>query len=1376
MNAPVVVSIWSTREGENSFLASGCLLDSQHVLTAGHILHQSTVYVKVESDCRRIRARPICVHDRYDAGLLELEESSYQSVPAPALLREPQGLIGELVAIHVISPTHKNFHKVPNYAIGSYDEKNGHYELSPENAEGHSGGVVVWRNMVVGLLVARAKNQPLCRAISLDRLFTWISSALPEIEFPPEPFIWRAGSSHLLSRVTAFRESYLVEGNHAEPFGGRDDEMSDLDSWLDDHGMPSRMLVSGPTGRGKSALLVRWTERVARSAAWKVVFVPISIRFETHRAEVYYELLASQLASIAGQILVSPAFDPEGFFLGISTSLIRELAEKGQRVVIVIDGVDEALDLQFNGTIFPRSLPPNVKVLCSAREQANDDGANGWLRRLEWERTGFAASHRLALFGESEVQDILESVKLPLADADGLVARITELSQGEPLLVKLYAEDLVDAFERGHPITVDQLAGLAKGFEPYFARAMENQRKSWEETGSKVDQDTIDVTLAILATAFGPLTRESLIRLVCDLGKIPEPLSVDRLIAPISRFVSGNGQEGSGYVLNHPKLGQFLREEKFEDAALRRAHSSFLLWGRDEAARLNEDSQFSIAPYLLQYFARHVEQSNDSLNDLWHCLSDGWRIAWERYEGGHHGYASSLLSILRTLDGTEERWSFSQSLHFRIKLALCVSSVKSIGANVPAELLRLALETQQLTSRQAMLYVQLQSLENQPSFYTEIFAHVEENEIDRALSSIRGVADGGSRAHLLARVAFYLPEEHRARILDEVRSLAAPFESAQTFPICVELATYVSPEELQALVSLSETLSPQYKHVPHHALSLGKLSAICLQRGDVNAHGRVLRCCLAMLDSIVTPLTRADVLCQLSDLIPRAEVESRIVELRAAVEDIARDPDKHVRLGGHQSKMILEMELAGVLKVCIGFELLRTQSDPAAQIATGLVALNNLAQRVDGFHLSDIFAYVLPLFASANRPEVAMMGFEFGRKLPTGNNRAHALLSLAKTSPTHLRPEFVKEALISARLIEDNFSRLGSLIDLASQLPEPERSIQVLILRREMDQIGYVLHRGEIALRLACLIQNRAELQTYGVALIKMTASRDFSVGPLLNALNELPDNLRRATFRGLMDEGFRPEDYSAWFHLALAADVAPDLWTKSDLRKALAGLRWCKDPFQRAFSLCSLAAVASRLGHPGVFDGAVVAVNEIPNPGQRLTQMVKLVSVLSERDERRYVVDDEWIRSVNAGVQFQYGEVLVAYPHLSVANQQDAWKQLLHHVDVGDDSDGNLRIRLAGICTDDRERVRLLQDAIVVVSESRGESRCGVAANLVLACEAEADQRRALFLAVGAPSVSRSSILMVIKRTAPVIARVGSVDLIRRLMSDIRETASWWP
>src|SRR4029077_15290428 len=89
-------------------------------------------------------------------------------------------------------------------------------------------------------------------------------------------------------------------------------------------------------------------------------------------------------------------------------------------------------------------------------------------------------------------------------------------------------------------------------------------------------------------------------------------LPVENALHPALRFIIGTGKrsldDNAGYVLSHPKFGEFLREY-FDQSEVKRILEAFAEWGREVVNRLNSRK---LAPertplYLVQYLTQHFE-------------------------------------------------------------------------------------------------------------------------------------------------------------------------------------------------------------------------------------------------------------------------------------------------------------------------------------------------------------------------------------------------------------------------------------------------------------------------------------------------------------------------------------------------------------------------------------------------------------------------------------------------------------------------------------------------------------------------------------------------------------------------------------------------
>jgi len=144
-----------------------------------------------------------------------------------------------------------------------------------------------------------------------------------------------------------------------------------------------------------------------------------------------------------------------------------------------------------------------------------------------------------------------------LAQQRSIVDRLSKLTEGEPLLVRFYAEDLWLRSQQGARITIDDLDSLKPGFGSYFDKWLTHQEQLWDDEGLKIAREEVDRVLSILAFALGPLESRDLLGLMKEIYLRDDLSSEHRLLQPLRRFVIGNGRADSGYVLSHPKIADY---------------------------------------------------------------------------------------------------------------------------------------------------------------------------------------------------------------------------------------------------------------------------------------------------------------------------------------------------------------------------------------------------------------------------------------------------------------------------------------------------------------------------------------------------------------------------------------------------------------------------------------------------------------------------------------------------------------------------------------------------------------------------------------------------------------------------------------------------
>ncbi len=511
--------------------------------------------------------------------------------------------------------------------------------------------------------------------------------------------------------ASAFLDEYLVSETGEVPFGGRDGELRRLDAWLFDPKAAPRMLVAAPAGRGKSALLVHWMKSLRNlpqftEEGWQLAFVPISIRVGTNRPSTFYGGLAQRLADITGESVPPEAIHNADALKGFIQDRLEEAASAGRRLLVVLDGLDEALQGSFDPSIIPPRLPFNLRIVVSARWQVGDNDSTGWLRKLGWDRNVRAEQLELERLRSEAIADVLLKLGAPtdvLARQRDIVDRLCGLTEGEPILVRYYAEDLWQLGQQRARIVIGDLESLNPGFGSYFERWLSHQERLWAEEGQSIDRLDVDRALSILAFALGPLASRDLLDLMSEIHEAASLLSEHHLLQPLRRFVIGNGRTDSGYVLSHPKIAEYLQRQRFGGRSidLRRG---FATWGQKHLRKLNdgEIAPQHASPYALQFLKEHFKDAGLSAHEWMEFVENGWRCAWEKFEGVPQGFASNVQAAWDVV----RRDPGGSAIGAQWRCALVLSSIRSIGLNTPDALLCSAVVHRQLSIRQAVHFVE----------------------------------------------------------------------------------------------------------------------------------------------------------------------------------------------------------------------------------------------------------------------------------------------------------------------------------------------------------------------------------------------------------------------------------------------------------------------------------------------------------------------------------------------------------------------------------------------------------------------------------------------------------------------------------------------
>jgi hypothetical protein len=1047
-------------------------------------------------------------------------------------------------------------------------------------------------------------------------------------------------------RVQKFLSYYLGSEKRPVPFGGRGPQFEQLDAWLANPSAPPNFLITAPAGGGKTALLVHWLQRID-AAAWPVAFVPISIRFETNRPEIFYQALAARLAEILGEPLEKAVGDAAAVYKDKVIEQLDSFAKAGKRCLLAIDGLDEATGWRVDTSVLPTEPIPGLRVITGARVLAGDSGPEDWLRRLDW-RPGDACTLEVPPLDRDGIADVLREMDVPVAGVFGnvdLLGELERITEGDPLLLRFYIEDLR---ERATSLQPEDLAGREKGLGPYFKNWLDKQGGIYRAGGAAFDEQTIKAILVLLACAIGPLRLADLVHLVRRLLGSDRIISEDSL-EPIQRFLIGGPHEG-GYVLGHPKLGDYLREGFFggsEDVA--RARDAILAWGSDTVRRLNagELEPDEAPPYLLQFYAQHLnlKESNAGPDQFRELVEDGWRRAWEAYQGGFEGFASDVRNVWQRLKneaaGDPDRLKAPRvGLGGQIRCMLCLSSIRSIGMNVLPALLVDSVRYRVLSAKQAVYLAKLGQPEQQVGALIALTRWLPDTQrlavLHDAVAAACSIGNEWQRAEALAAVAELLSPELLADAFAAARTIGDDWSRANALGgVAGRLPPGLLAEALEdalaighdwgralALAVLAERLPPEV---------LGEALAAARAIGDVGGRAHaliamakrlspkeqpgVLAEALAAARAVGDGYGRARALSAVAECLPPKEQSGVLGEVLAAARAIEDD-----------RAWVRSDRLTDVA------ERLPAEERPAI-LAEALAAARAAARDTGSWHGACALAAVAERLPPGERPAVLAEALAAARAVGDDRSRANAIAGVAKSLPQ----ELLSEALAAARAIGEDEVRARTLADVAERLPPEERP--------------RVLAEALAAARAVGDDRSRAHALT-AVAGRLEPDDRPAVLAEAVAAARAIKDGARRARFLAAVADRLPPELLGD--ALAAACSVENE-WQRAEvlaaladrlpsglLAEALAAAQAIGDKGGRALALAGVARRLPPEQQPGVLAEALAAARTIRDDGSRahvLSAMAERLqpkeqtAVLAEALVAARAIGDERIRGVALAV-----------------------------------------------------------------------------------------------------------------------------------------------
>ncbi|HFD14892.1 MAG TPA: hypothetical protein ENJ38_01140 [Rhodospirillales bacterium] len=927
----------------------------------------------------------------------------------------------------------------------------------------------------------------------------------------------------------AFLREYLGTPEEPVPFGGRGAVLDRMWEWLDDARAPSRGLLVAPAGRGKSALVARFVADLARARTEGLVFLPVSIRFGSNAEADFWQALAAAVSKRLGEDLAVPRADPVAHYRGFAIDRVSALTESGKPAILVIDGLDEAAGWGLPPNLLPPDLPARFRILVAARVQAGDrDDTDGWQQRLGWERAEVQRFDLPPLDAQG-IGEVLRSMGDPLAglatDVD-IPQELLRLTEGEPLLIRWYVEDLQARGEEAARLRPEQLREIEPGYRGYFRRWFAEEERRRCKDPQSLNRDMLDQILVSLAVANGPLLSADLAELLRVLRHDPGFLLPNDALAPLARFVLGDGR-ALGYVLQHPKLGEYLRAEHFEDPAfIREARRAFVEWMRKTVHALNagELRPEECPRYLLLHGSLHLEEEDAPLEDFAALVENGWRLAHETVEGGPHGLARDVEAVF----ARAEREPLESTLGLRIRCALVLSSIRSLGRNIPVELLVEAVRAGVMSfdaaahharhldasDARALALIELAALAH-PSLRRTI--------AEEAFAVARQIGDVGLRARVLIALAPHLPESRRQEVVEEALAAAREiWDEEERARVLAALAPHLPESRRQEVVEEALAAAREIWDEEERARVLAALASH-LPRAVLNA-----------AEKIWDEWLRADVLVALAPHLPRA-----VLNAAEKIWDERRRADVLVTLAPHLPEAVLaaareirgEEERADVL-VALAPRLPKTLVANARRIggkwrrADVLVALAPhlpdavlaASQRIGSERLR---ARVLAALAP-HLPEAVLAA---SQRIGSERLRARVLAALAPHLPEARWQEALEEALATAREIGDEEERADVLVVLAPHLPEARRQQVLEEALAAAREIGDKEGRARVLATLAPHLPEaqRQEVVEEALAAARRIGSERLRARVLAKLAPHLPEAVLTAT-REIGDEEERAD------------------------------------------------------------------------------------------------------------------------------------------------------------------------------------------------------------------------------------------------------------
>jgi hypothetical protein len=489
--------------------------------------------------------------------------------------------------------------------------------------------------------------------------------------------------------------------------------------------------------------------------------------------------------------------------------------------------------------------------------------------------------------------------------------------------------------------------------------------------------------------------------------------------------------------------------------------------------------------YAQRNLAAHLDEAGGPDEELYALLDERWLRAWWALEETFEGF-------LGDVDRAWLRAERACDLVAQIKCGLCAAGGSALSANVPPELLALAVEHEVLTPDQALGIVRRADEADRAPMMIALAPHIPPRYFNQALDVAESLTlvynDIKNRNDVLAALAPHIPPLLQARAVELANSISSANNRAKAI---ADLAPHVADEQVDFLLACA-------RGIERGGAGAVALSAVAarLEGADYQS---VAREAYEVARSVDDDEDRADALAAMLGTV-REPVRSRVFRSalttarnmsveRIASYDAREDADlraekladllPHVT-GSRQQRVLAGEVLTAIQRMHSGerSSLLQTAMPhlPKDLVPQAL----RVALSVDGFSLP----YALDAVAGYLTPRQVSAAVAHIRKVRSLLGRAKALVPLARRANGPLRGRLADAIFALARRLHDN-DRAEVLAEVAPLM----RPAAIGPLLQCAQQIRVVDARSRALSKIVAFLP--ADLQAVAVAEAWKTAGTD---------------------------------------------------------------------------------------------------------------------------------------------------------------------------------------------------------------------------------------------------------------------------------------------